>query len=79
MINIINIILGYILISYIILIKYIIINYIYIYVIYIYIYIYTQQTIYSTLLDALRLKVKELIRRFDDNLRPKASNCSILL
>ena len=34
----------------------------------------TQQTIYSTLLDAMRLKVPELIRRFDDNLRPKASN-----
>ena len=34
----------------------------------------TQQTIYSTLLDAMRLKVPELIGRFDDNLRPKASN-----
>ena len=34
----------------------------------------TQQTIYSTLLDAMRLKVPELIRHFDDNLRPKASN-----
>ena len=40
---------------------------------------YTQQTIYSTLLDAMRLKVPELIRHFDDNLRPKASNCSIVL
>ena len=39
----------------------------------------TQQTIYSTLLDAMRLKVPELIRRFDDNLRPKASNYSIVL
>ena len=39
----------------------------------------TQQTIYSTLLDAIRLKVPELIRRFDDNLRPKASNYSIIL
>ena len=39
----------------------------------------TQQTIYSTLLDAMRLKVPELIRHFDDNLRPKASNCSIVL
>ena len=38
-----------------------------------------QQTIYLTLLDALRLKVPELIRRFDDNFRPKASNCSIVL
>ena len=27
----------------------------------------------------MRLKVQELIRRFDDNLRPKASNCSIVL
>ena len=34
----------------------------------------TQQTIYSTILDAMRLKVPELIRQFDDNLRPKASN-----
>ena len=39
----------------------------------------TQQTIYSTLLDAMRLKVPELIRHFDDNLRPKASNYSIVL
>ena len=39
----------------------------------------THQTIYSTLLDAIRLKVPELIRRFDDNLRPKASNYSIVL
>ena len=39
----------------------------------------SQQTIYSTLLDAIRLKVPELIRHFDDNLRPKASNCSIVL
>ena len=39
----------------------------------------TQQTIYSTLLDAMRLKVPELIRHFDDNLRPKASNSSIVL
>ena len=38
-----------------------------------------QQTIYSTLLDAMRLKVPELIRHFDDNLSPKASNCSIVL
>ena len=27
----------------------------------------------------MRLKVPELIRHFDDNLRPKASNCSIVL
>ena len=39
----------------------------------------TQQKIYTTLLDAIRLKVPELIRRFDDNLRPKASNYSIVL
>ena len=39
----------------------------------------TKQTIYSTLLDAIRLKVPELIRRFDDNLRPKTSNYSIVL
>ena len=38
----------------------------------------THQTIYSTLLDAMRLKVPELIRRFDDNLRPKESNSSIV-
>ena len=39
----------------------------------------TQQTIYSTILDAMRLKVPELIRRFDDNLRSKALNYSIVL
>ena len=38
---------------------------------------FTQQTIYSTLLDAMRLKVPELIRRFEDNFRPKASNFRI--
>ena len=27
----------------------------------------------------MRLKVPELMRHFDDNLRPKASNCSIVL
>ena len=39
----------------------------------------TQQTIKSTLLEAMRLKLPELIRRFDDNFRPKASNYSIVL